>query len=145
MGDPGLIPGLGRSLGVGNSNPLQYSCLENSMDRPTPAFLPREFHGQRSLAGYNSTGSQRVGHNWELMHTSEALHWEAPPRTAASSALSPWWATANIRFCRRPSLTGRSGSVSCGVTGLFPWFLVHAKFCLCPPRVSISSSPVDVL
>jgi len=31
--DVGLIPGLGRSPGVGNSNPLQYSCLENSMDR----------------------------------------------------------------------------------------------------------------
>ena len=32
-GDPGLIPGLGRSPGEGNVNPLQYSCLENSMDR----------------------------------------------------------------------------------------------------------------
>ena len=31
--DMGLIPGLGRSPGVGNSNPLQYSCLENSTDR----------------------------------------------------------------------------------------------------------------
>ena len=31
--DPGSIPGLGRSPGEGNSNPLQYSCLENSMDR----------------------------------------------------------------------------------------------------------------
>ena len=31
--DAGLIPGSGRSLGVGNSNPLQYPCLENSMDR----------------------------------------------------------------------------------------------------------------
>ena len=29
----GLIPGLGRSSGEGNSNPLQYSCLENHMDR----------------------------------------------------------------------------------------------------------------
>ena len=29
----GLILGLGRSPGVGNSNPLQYSCLENSMDK----------------------------------------------------------------------------------------------------------------
>ena len=29
----GLIPGLGRSPGEGNGNPLQYSCLENSMDR----------------------------------------------------------------------------------------------------------------
>ena len=32
-GDPGLIPGLGRSSGEGNGNPLQYSCLENPMDR----------------------------------------------------------------------------------------------------------------
>ena len=32
-GDPGSIPGLGRSPGEGNGNPIQYSCLENSMDR----------------------------------------------------------------------------------------------------------------
>ena len=32
VGDPGSIPGLGRSPGEGNSNPLQYSFLENSMD-----------------------------------------------------------------------------------------------------------------
>ena len=32
-GDPSLIPGLGRSPGEGNGNPLQYSCLEDSMDR----------------------------------------------------------------------------------------------------------------
>ena len=32
-GDVGLIPGSGRSLGEGNVNPLQYSCLENIMDR----------------------------------------------------------------------------------------------------------------
>ena len=32
-GDPGLIPGLGRSSGEGNGNPLQYSHLENPMDR----------------------------------------------------------------------------------------------------------------
>ena len=32
-GDSGLIPGLGRSPGGRNGNPLQYSCLENSMDR----------------------------------------------------------------------------------------------------------------
>ena len=32
-GHAGLIPGLGRSLGVGNGNSLQYSCLENSRDR----------------------------------------------------------------------------------------------------------------
>ena len=32
-GDPGSIPGLGRYPGEGNGNPLQYSFLENSMDR----------------------------------------------------------------------------------------------------------------
>ena len=32
-GNPGLVPGLGRSPGEGNGNPLQYSCLEIPMDR----------------------------------------------------------------------------------------------------------------
>ena len=31
-GDPGLIAGSGKSPGEGNDNPLQYSCLENTMD-----------------------------------------------------------------------------------------------------------------
>ena len=31
-GDPGLIPGSGRSCGEGNGKPLQYSCLENPID-----------------------------------------------------------------------------------------------------------------
>ena len=38
-GDPGLIPGSGRTPGGGHGNPFQYSCLENP-------------HGQRSLMGY---------------------------------------------------------------------------------------------
>ena len=33
VGDLGSIPGSGRSLGEGNDYPLQYSCLENSVDR----------------------------------------------------------------------------------------------------------------
>ena len=37
-GDLGLIPGLGRSPGEGNGNPLQYSCLENPMDREAQWF-----------------------------------------------------------------------------------------------------------
>ena len=32
-GNVGLVPGLGRSPGGGNGNPLQYSCLKNPMDR----------------------------------------------------------------------------------------------------------------
>ena len=33
VGDPGSIPGSGRSPGEGNGTPLQYSCLENPMDK----------------------------------------------------------------------------------------------------------------
>ena len=47
-GDTGLIPGLGRSPREGNGNPLQYSHLENSMDRG---------------AWQGSMGSQMVGHD----------------------------------------------------------------------------------
>ena len=45
----GLIPGSGRSPAGRNSNPLQYSCLENSTDR--------------GICGLQSMGSQRVGHD----------------------------------------------------------------------------------
>ena len=48
-GDPGSIPMLGRSPGEGNGNPLQYSCLENSMD------------GEAWWAIVH--GSQRFGHD----------------------------------------------------------------------------------
>ena len=43
--------------------------LEKEM-ATTPGFLPGEFHGQRSLVGLKSTGSQRVRHDWEMKLTS---------------------------------------------------------------------------
>ena len=55
MGDLGSIPGSGRSPGEGNGNPLQYSCLENPMDRGAwwatvhggrTGKMPREYHSQ---------------------------------------------------------------------------------------------------
>ena len=49
-GDPGLIPGLGRSPGEGNGNPLQSSCLENPMDRGAwRATVHRAAKSQRRL------------------------------------------------------------------------------------------------
>ena len=39
-GDPGSIPGLGRSPGEGNGNPLQYSCLKNPMDKILVGYSP---------------------------------------------------------------------------------------------------------
>ena len=52
MGNPGSIPGSGRSPGEENGNPLQYFCLENSMDR--------------GVWWVQAMGSRRVGTLWFL-------------------------------------------------------------------------------
>ena len=51
--DTDLIPGSGRSPGVGNSNPLQYSCLEDSMDRGV---------WQATVYGFAKNGTQPSMH-----------------------------------------------------------------------------------
>ena len=47
VGDPGSIPGLGRSPGEGNGNPHQCSCLEKT-------------HGWRTLVGYSLLGCKEL-------------------------------------------------------------------------------------
>ena len=59
--DVGSIPGLGRSPGVRNGNPLRYSCLENSMDRGS--WLAAVHGVQESLR-----------HNWAHTHTHTHTH-----------------------------------------------------------------------
>ena len=54
LGDPGLIPGSGRSPGRGRGNPLQYFCPENPMDREAWCV--------------QSMGSQKVGLKDEHTH-----------------------------------------------------------------------------
>ena len=63
-GDLGLIPGSGRSPGEGNGNPLQYSCLENPMDR----------------GAWQSTvhGVTRVGHNLAIKPSPWTVAHQAP-------------------------------------------------------------------
>ena len=56
-GDPGSTPGLGRFPGEGNGYPLQYFCLENSMDR------------ERSLVSYNPGGCKELDMTEQLTHT----------------------------------------------------------------------------
>ena len=54
VGDLGSIPGSGRSPGEGNGNPLQYSCLENPMDRvreSVPRQVDRESRGPQGERG----------------------------------------------------------------------------------------------
>ena len=53
-------------------------------------------------------------------HCPQPCSWPPPIHTSAGDCCT---------------LTGKSGSVSCGVTAPFSWVLVHTKFCLCPPRV----------
>ena len=55
-GDMGSIPGLGRSPGKGNGNPLQYSC-----------------HGQRSLAGYSPWGHKESDRAEVMEHASRSF------------------------------------------------------------------------
>ena len=53
VGDLGSIPGLGRSPGQGNGNPLQYSCLENPMDRGAwQATVPEVTKSQTQLSDF---------------------------------------------------------------------------------------------
>ena len=60
VGDLGSIPGSGRSPGEGNGNPIQYSCLENPMDREEPG-------------GLQPTGSQRVRHDLETKQQQQEM------------------------------------------------------------------------
>ena len=71
-GDLGSITGLGRSLGEGNGYPLQYSCLENSMDR--------------SLMGYSPWGCKE-SHRTQLLTLSLSL------------CLQPTLLAAMLNFC----------------------------------------------
>ena len=78
-GDPGLIPGSGRSPGEGNGNQIQYSCLQNHMDRGawratvhgitksytrlSSSILAWRIPGMGEPGGLPSMGSHRVGHH----------------------------------------------------------------------------------
>ena len=62
VGDVGLIPGLGRASGEENGNPLQYSCLRNSMDRGA---WWDTVHGGHKRVGHNLATKQQI---WNLFH-----------------------------------------------------------------------------
>ena len=85
--DTDLIPGSGRSPGVGNGNPLQYSCLENPMDR-----------GVWQATVY---GSQRMGHNSACMWTRAHAHTQTHslhPYWSVSLLWSSEWKAAQFQF-----------------------------------------------
>ena len=77
----GLIPGSGRSPGVGNGNQLQYSCPENSMDRGT----------------WRATvmGSQNIRHNWETKHMHTYLQEKKKQNTTFEELVPQLWTNAH--------------------------------------------------
>ena len=84
-GDPGLIPESGRSPGEGNGTPLQYSCLENPMDRgaweaaiPESGRSPGEGNG--TPLQYSCLENPIDGGAWEA-----AVHGVAKSRTRLSN------------------------------------------------------------
>ena len=68
--EAGLTPGSGRSPGVGNGNPLQYSCLENSMDRGD---WLTTVHWVTKSGTWLSTHA----HTWDNM-SSYCVQWDVP-------------------------------------------------------------------
>ena len=63
-GEPGSIPGSGRSPGEGNGNPLQYSCLKNPIDRGACGLQELQSWGHKNwtLLSNCSHGVTRIGH-----------------------------------------------------------------------------------
>ena len=98
--DISSIPELGRSPGEGNGDPLQYSCLENSMDRGV--WWPME--------------SQRVRHDWKTFtfHLNKHLITQLFllglwPASCVAQILSPYQATAILNNCHWLFLINASG------------------------------------
>ena len=65
-GDPGLIPGLGSSPGEGNGNPLQYSCLEISMDRGVWRATVHGIAKSWTRLSYFHISIKRITYLWQL-------------------------------------------------------------------------------
>ena len=74
--DSGSIPGLGRSPGEGNGNPLQYSCLEN-------------LYGQRSPVGYSPRG-RKESDMTEQLSTMNLRHLRVTQKNSANDSKNPY-------------------------------------------------------
>ena len=126
-GDLGSIPGSGRSPGEGNGNPLQYSCLENSMD------------GGAWWATVH--GLQRVGYDWarSLLHIYIFLHipfhsglWQGIEYSSLYCEVGPsCLSIVSIRACTCKPQTLSSPFLSLPA----PWQPQVYSLCLC---VSVS-------
>ena len=106
--------------------------------QPTPAFLPGESHGQRSLAGYSHWGLKRVSHDWTriMIHP---IPLEPPPHRPAPCPSHP----------SRSSQSRELSSLCCSQPPTSE-FVSHAMVCICrgycpsSPRPPLPASPYIV-
>ena len=70
VGDPGSVPGSGRSPGERNGNPLQHSCLENSMDRGA---WWATVHGVAKSQTWLSNYHFHISHGKSLLHSPDPM------------------------------------------------------------------------
>ena len=86
-GDLGSIPGLGRSPGEGNGNPLQYFCLENPMDRGT---WWSTLHGATRLRHDIATKPSSTYFTHDSVYMSMLLSQFTPPSPSPTATASPF-------------------------------------------------------
>ena len=101
-GDLGLIPGSGWSPGEGNGNPLQYSCLENFMDR--------------GVVGYSPWGHKESDMTERLMHTVSICCMTQNPKPVHCDSLEGGvgW-VGDRRELRRKAMYGYIWQIQVGV------------------------------
>ena len=126
----------GRSLGEGNGNPLQYSCLANPMDRGAWLAAVHGITKSRTWLKRFSRHAHR-GANYNLLQE-DLCHILHLPVLLLPEPLCPWQATADSFFHRRHSNTQRHVWLSLlwGSHCSFPWVLFAHEVLFAPSSLS---------
>ena len=105
--DPSSIPGLGRSPGEGNGNPLQYSCMENFMDRgawwATVHVVPRVGHNWATKIPPPCNTEYKVKRNYceyrKQPITSRKFYWQIMANLNVLKRLHTVWLYLSVCMC----------------------------------------------
>ena len=92
--------------------------------------VPSLLFDQRPNYGGGNEDNDKLLQNVPCTHCCTQCPWPCSRSLLIHASSRNYW-----------TLTGKSGSVSCGIIDPFSWVLLHTRFCLCPPRVC-SPSPV---
>ena len=126
----------GRSPGEGNGNPLQYSCLENPMDRGACLAAVHGITKRRTRLKWLSRHAHG-GANYDLLQE-DLCQMLCLPVLLLPEPLCPWQATADSFFHRRHSNTQRPVwlSLLCRNHWSFPWVLFVNEVLFAPSSFS---------